>query len=101
MQDTNAAYIPNRLKRLEMSVHARKRSAQRAIGMDDVALIGAFGERTYDGHGGIRCLMTRDAIKRLSRTVGHTPRIEALLGKYVVLSAEDEATVITVGHKYS
>ena len=99
---TNANFQPmmRRKRELHLSQHAKERKQQRAISAESVELIVFFGERTHDGQGGIRCLMTDKAVTRLERVLGHTQRIANLTGCYVVLSAEDECTVITVGHLY-
>lgn len=95
---TNVNYEPYSRKKIEMRRHASVRSQQRAIPEDCVDLIVHFGERSHDGRGGIRCLMTEAAIARLERAVGHTQRLGSLAGCYAVISAEDESIVITVGH---
>lgn len=100
MLQTNATFESNRFKRAQLTAHARKRSAQRTIGFDSVELIRLFGERSHDGRGGVRCLMTKTAMKRLTCTVGHTQRTDALAGAYVVLSAEDDSVVITVAYRH-
>jgi hypothetical protein len=97
---TNLAYHSNKLKRAIMTRHAEKRSAQRGFNRDSVELIRAFGERSHDGHGGIRCLMTREAVERLGNVLGRSQRLDALAGAYVVLSADDDAVVITASHRY-
>jgi len=95
---TNANYQPIARKKIELRRHASIRSQQRAIPQDCVDLIVHFGERSHDGRGGIRCLMTEKAIARLGRAVGHTQRLGSLAGCYAVISADDESVVITVGH---
>lgn len=97
---TNLAFESNKLKRAIMTRHAHKRSAQRGFTRDSVELIRTFGERSYDGQGGIRCLMTRAAIERLGCVLGRSQQLEALAGSYVVLSADDDAVVITASHRY-
>ena len=99
---TNVNFQPTLRRKIELSLsqHAKERKQQRAISAESVELISFFGDRTHDGRGGIRCLMTDKAVARLERTLGHTRRIANLKSCYVVLSAEDECTVITVGHLY-
>lgn len=97
---TNFAFESNRRKRAVMTHHAQKRSAQRGFTPDSVELIRSFGERSHDGRGGIRCLMTRAAVERLGNVLGRSQRLEALAGAYVVLSANDDAVVITASHRY-
>ncbi len=85
---------------MALSRHAQRRVQQRSIGADAVQVITTFGERTHDGRGGIRCLMTDKAVARVVRTFGRTQQIDSLAGAYAVLSAADESVVITVGHRY-
>ena len=98
--NTNATYESNRDKRARLTLHAQKRSQQRGISTDSVRLILSFGERSHDGCGGVRCLMTQEAVKRLESAVGRSQKVDALAGTYVVLSAEDNTVVITTGHRY-
>ena len=44
--------------------------------------------------------MTRACVERLVNVLGHSQRLDALAGAYVVLSAEDDAVVITASHRY-
>lgn len=99
---TNGNFQSNlrRKQQLHVSKHANKRKQQRGISSEAIEFIIFFGERSYDGHNGIRCLMTDKAVAKLERAVGHTQRTDNLRGCYVVLSAEDECTVITVGHRH-
>jgi hypothetical protein len=101
MAHTNCSFISNRERRAKLSRHARCRSQQRGFSIDTASVITAFGERSHDCHGGIRYLMTEGAMTRMSRTLGRNQVIDALAGAYVVVSAEDEQTVITIGHCYS
>lgn len=87
-------------RKIELSRHAKQRGKQRAISPECAELIILFGERSHDGRGGIRCLMTDHSMARLTRAVGHSQRGDSLAGCYVVLSAEDESRVITMGHCY-
>lgn len=99
---TNANFQSNlrRKQELHASKHASERKQQRAISREAVELIALFGERSHDGRNGIRCLMTDKAVAKLERAVGHTQSTDNLRGCYVVLSTEDECTVITVGHRH-
>lgn len=97
---TNFAFESNKFKRAIMTRHAHKRSAQRGFTRDSVELIRTFGERCHDGQGGIRCLMTRAAVDRLVVVLGRSQQLEALAGAYVVVSADDDAVVITASHRY-
>lgn len=99
MANGNACYEANALTKRKSSKHALKRGCQRGISPHSVRLITAFGEKEHDGKGGIRYLMTSNAIANLRRVVGSTQQVDALQGVYAVVSA-DEATVITVGHRY-
>lgn len=99
---SNSNFQSNLRRKQELSLgrHAKKRKQQRAISAETVELIVFFGERSHDGRNGVRCLMTEKAVARLERTLGHTQHTENMKGCYVVLNAEDESTVITVGHCY-
>lgn len=78
--------------------HAARRAQQRAVSKACIPLVRAYGRRQYDGRGGVTYLMTWDAIDALIRAVGRTSAIERLVGVYIVVDAEDERAVITVGH---
>lgn len=97
---SNAQYDPLARRKIELSRHATKRSKQRAISRDCVPLILAYGERSHDGQGGIRYLMTQRSVATLERAVGYTQRLDALAGCYAVVDAANEETVITLGHRY-
>ena len=99
-QATNTNFELTSHRKIEMRRHASIRSQQRAIPIECVDLIVFFGERSHDGRGGIRCLMTEKSIARLERAVGHSQRLGNMTGCYAVISADDESVVITVGHKY-
>jgi len=47
---------------------------QRAIPKHCVPLLIAYGEKEHDGRGGIRYLMTHDALDSIERVVGHTAK---------------------------
>lgn len=97
---TNKGYSPMRERKIRTTVHASKRCAQRGIDQTALPLIKAFGESAYDGRGGIRYTMTSRAIKRLEKSCGSTPQIENVRGQYMVIDAESETAVITVGHRH-
>ena len=96
----NYHYQANRFARAQLSRHADKRAQQRCIDQNSVRLVLAYGEREFDGRGGLRYLMTEKAVALLRRAVGKTPQVEALAGVYVVVSTEDP-TVITLGHRFA
>lgn len=98
---SNAHYVPSRRQKIELSRHAAKRSQQRAIPSEAVPLLLAYGERSHDGRGGVRYMMTRTSLAAVARAVGHSQRLDALAGAYAVVSADDERAVITVGHRFS
>lgn len=98
---SNAHYDSIARRKIELSRHAQKRGQQRAIPQDSVPLILAYGERSHDGQGGIRYLMTDKAVNGLSRVVGYSQKLAALSGCYAVVSADNEQTVITIGHRHA
>lgn len=95
----NECYQANNRRLARVSQHAEKRAQQRCIDKTSLPPVLAYGQREFDGQGGIRYLMTADSIASLRRAVGHTQRVEALAGVYAVVSAED-STLITVGHRF-
>ncbi len=99
MHQSNAAYTPNKHRKYELTRHAQKRCSQRGLGAGLVPVITAFGDASHDGHGGIRYVMTDQALGRLTRVLGRNQSIDCLAGAYVVVSAEG-GQVITVGHRY-
>ena len=96
---SNEGYQATSRRVSRVSRHAEKRGQQRCIDNATLPLVLAYGQREFDGQGGIRYLMTADSIASLRRAVGHTQRIDALTGVYAVVSTED-STVITVGHRF-
>lgn len=100
MAYSNHHYEATRSRRAAFSRHAGKRAQQRGIDQGAVPLLLAYGHKEHDGIGGIRYLMTDDALASLRRAVGHTKQVEALAGVYVVVSSEDD-TVITIGHRHN
>jgi hypothetical protein len=85
---------------VRLTHHAARRAQQRAISKAFIPLVRAYGKREFDGHGGVIYLMTFGAIDTLIRAVGRTPAVERLEGVYIVVDADDEKAVITVGHRW-
>lgn len=100
MNYTEFEFDPKPPRRAAMSQHANKRAQQRGIDKAALPLLLAYGQREYDGKGGIRYLMTTDSLNTLSRAVGWTKQVEALGGLYAVVSTKDQ-TVITMGHRHN
>lgn len=100
MSYNNRGFQSTRERRVSMSNHADKRARQRGIDKTALPLLLAYGQREFDGRGGIRYLMTSDSLDALSRAVGRTKQVEALAGVYAVVSPEDQ-TVITMGHRHN
>jgi hypothetical protein len=96
---SNEGYQATSRRVSRLSRHAEKRAQQRCISQASLPLVLAYGQREFDGHGGISYLMTSDSIASLRQAVGQTPRVDALAGVYAVVSVED-STVITVGHRF-
>lgn len=97
---SNQEFESTRCRHASMSRHAGKRAQQRCIDKAALPLLLAYGQREYDGKGGIRYLMTASSLDSLSRAVGRTKQVEAPAGVYAVVSAEDQ-TVITIGHRHN
>lgn len=99
MSQSNFAYTSNRQRKYELTRHAKKRSEQRGVCEGVVPLLTAFGDASHDGFGGIRYVMTDQALERLKRVLGRNQTIDGLAGVYAVVSAND-GQVITLGHRY-
>ncbi len=99
MNQSNVAYITNRQRKHELTRHAQKRCAQRGLCEGVVPLLTSFGEASHDGCGGIRYVMTDQALDRLKQVLGRNQTIDGLAGAYAVVSAND-GQVITLGHRY-
>lgn len=97
---TNFGYQKIRPVRSRLSKHASARSAQRAVDPAALPLIASFGDRDFDGWGGVRYSLTPRAHRKLVNVVGDTPQVQALAGCYVVLDAKTQTTVITIGHRH-
>ena len=95
----NHHYEPTSRQKASLSRHADKRAQQRGIDQVAVPLVLAYGKREFDGRGGVRYVMTDDAMTVLRRAVGRSQQVDALAGVYAVVSAEDQ-TVITIGHRH-
>jgi len=80
--------------------HAASRSRQRGIPPFVEFLLDEFGERLYDGRGGIRVFFTRRSIRRMEESWGRRPvaKFSEYFGIYRVEDSHD-GTVITVGHR--
>ncbi|CAG2159424.1 hypothetical protein [Cupriavidus numazuensis] len=100
MSYSNPGFESTRYRRTSMSRHADKRAQQRGIDKVVLPLLLGYGQREFDGKGGVSCLMTATSLNTLSRVVGRTKQVEALAGVYVVVSTEDH-TVITMGHRHN
>ena len=98
--ESNTHYLPRRRQKIELSKHASRRTKQRAIPHDALPILLAYGERSHDGRGGVRYLMTDRSVAALVRAVGRSQRLDSLAGAYAVVSADDERSVITVGHRH-
>ncbi|MEY4979395.1 MAG: hypothetical protein RLZZ352_1665 [Pseudomonadota bacterium] len=99
MFQSNIAYVSDRQRKYELTRHAEKRCAQRGLCKDVVPLLTVFGDASHDGYGGIRYVMTDQALERLKRVIGRNQTIDRLAGVYAVVSASD-GQVITLGHRY-
>ncbi|MBK5295003.1 MAG: hypothetical protein JJE04_25420 [Acidobacteriia bacterium] len=80
--------------------HAATRARQRAIPPFVEFLLDEFGERIYDGRGGIRVFFTQKSIRRMEHSFGRRPvaKMSEYLGVYKVDDSRDGMT-ITIGHR--
>lgn len=96
---SNLGFVSNRLERIQLSKHAKKRCQQRGGEELQIPLIKLFGEVEHDGHRAVRYVMTKSSMQNLYRAIGYTKKLEQIGGRYIVVSTED-GTVITYGHSY-
>ena len=80
--------------------HAATRARQRAIPPFVDFLLNEFGERQFDGHGGIRIFFNHRSVRRMERSFGRRPvaKMAEYFDTYKVESSHDGAT-ITFGHR--
>lgn len=101
---SNMTYLPTRNRKLRQvfnkSKHAAKRCPQRAIDERLLPLVQAYGDRSFDGRGGVRYFMSRRALDEVLNVCGMTPELQRLQGVYMVLDSATETDVITVGHRH-
>ncbi|QQZ28698.1 hypothetical protein HMY34_07975 [Thiothrix subterranea] len=85
---------------MNMTHHAAARTQQRCIPPLIDQWLDQFGEKSYDGHGGVRLYFSQSSVRTMERTYGREP-IHKLLpdyrNVYKVVSTQDGRT-ITVGH---
>ena len=84
-----------------LSNHAALRQQQRGVPPLITNWLVNYGDKHYDGHGGVVCYFSKRCIRRLEREVGTAPvkRMSEFFRCYLVKSAVDD-TVITVGKLY-
>lgn len=99
-QMTNVHYQPSAFDRITRSKHASRQAQRRAIPIACHPLLKTYGQQSHDGKGGIRYLMTARSMAQLIKAVGYTKRLEALVGCYLVVAADNPDRVITVGHRH-
>lgn len=82
--------------------HAEERAQQRGVPHLVTDWLLNYGERTFDGHGGVVRHFTRRSVRRMEREMGGAPvrRLSEFLRCYLVQSAHD-GTIVTVGKRYS
>jgi len=80
--------------------HAAVRAQQRAIPPLVGFLLDEFGDRLYDGRGGIRVFFSHRSIRRMERCWGRRPvaKMSEYFGVYRVEDSHD-GTTVTVGHR--
>jgi hypothetical protein len=86
---------------VKYSQHAAIRAQQRGVPPLIAAWLVQFGEKAFDGNGGVIRYFTRENIRRMEREVGATPirRLSEYLGCYLVQGATD-GQIITMGKRY-
>lgn len=84
-----------------LSTHAAIRSQQRGVPPTVINWLSEYGDRAYDGHGGVIRYFGARCRRRLSGEVGSEAlrRVSELLKCYMVESSTD-GCIITVGKRY-
>ncbi len=92
---------PVRTSRPICTRYAARRARQRAIPPFAERLLDEFGERIYDGHGGVRVILTGKSIRQMERCFGHRPvaKLSEYFDVYKVEDSRSGAT-ITLGHRF-
>jgi hypothetical protein len=82
--------------------HATQRAQQRGVPPLITSWLVEYGEKAFDGHGGMVRFFSRKSIRRMERELGTAPvrRLSEYLRSYLVQGAADGA-VITVGKRYN
>lgn len=83
----------------KVSNHAKTRMQQRGITQDYLPLVLGYGQKEYDGRGGIRYFMNKRSIKKLEKILGPVPLLDKIQGVYAVVNVENDA-VLTVSHRH-
>lgn len=80
--------------------HAKIRAQQRCIPPLINQWLDQFGEKEYDGHGGVTLFFSRTSIRAMEREFGAAPvrKLAEYLHAYKVESSHDGHT-ITIGHR--
>jgi hypothetical protein len=83
------------------SRHSEIRSQQRCIPRFVDDLLEAYGQETYDGHGGLIRYFDKRSLRQMERDMGREPvrMFSCWHDAYKVVSVSDGG-LITIGHRY-
>jgi hypothetical protein len=80
-----------------ISTHAMLRMQQRGIPPFVEELLDEYGERCFDGFGGVVVYFSKVSLRRMERTMGREPvRLLAKYHRYAKVESSHDSTVITV-----
>lgn len=84
-----------------MSMHARKRMQQRGIPPFVDELLDEYGERQFDGRGGVLIYFSKRSLRRMEQRMGREPvRLLAKYHRYAKVESSRDACLITVKVQY-
>lgn len=83
----------------KVSNHAKTRMQQRGITQDYLPLVLGYGQKEYDGRGGVRYFMSERSIKKLEKLFGPAQWLDKIRGVYAVVNVGNDA-VLTVAHRH-
>lgn len=86
---------------MNLTRHASKRASQRGVPSVVIAAMLVIGKRDFDGRGGCRVYLDKNAQKKFAAAFGN-PSLEKYASLYLVTAANEGArdTVITVAWRH-
>lgn len=84
-----------------VSMHAQTRMQQRGIPPFVDELLDRYGERQYDGRGGVLVYFSNKSLRRMEREMGRDPvRLLSKYHRYAKVESSHDGAVITMKVQY-